>query len=108
MGERGSWFTATRPGQQRPAELHECTLPDDDANGKQEHVTFASYKLLEDRLETAEDALRACELITSVAQEELKEAQERFTQIEQQVGGLAQWATRQERLPVWMTQIETH
>ena len=41
----------------------------------------------------------ACELIASVAQEELKEAQERFTQIEQQVGGLAQWATRQEGFP---------
>ncbi len=97
----------SREQLERLAELHEITLPTDGEQGKQEHITSGSAKLLEGRLGAAEDALRACERMASSAQDELTQALERLTQVEQQVDRMAQWATRLEGLPEWMTQIET-
>ncbi len=92
---------------ERLAELHERTLLTDGEQGKQEHATSGFTKLLEDRLGAAEDALRTCERMASSAQEELTQALERLTQVEQQVDRMAQWATRLEGLLEWMKQIET-
>ncbi len=71
------------------AERHGLTLPDDDALGKPEHVPFASYKLLVDRLETAEEALRASEGTVSSLQEGFTQVQERLTQVERHLERLA-------------------
>jgi len=97
----------TREQLERLADLHERTLLDDDAQGKQEHASFPSYKLLEDRLGAAEEALQVCERTVSSGQERLIQMQECLTQVEQQMGSLVQWITLLERLPAWMTQIET-
>lgn len=91
----------TREQLEHLAELHERTLPADGEQGKQEHATSGSTKLLEDRLGAAEDALRTCERTASSAQEELAQALERLAQVEQQVVRMPL-----EGLPEWMTQIE--
>ncbi len=92
----------TREQLERLAALRGRTLPDDDALGKPEqHVPFVSYKLLLDRLETAEEALRASEQTVS-------SLQERLTQVEQQVTRMTSWTSLLESLPAWMTQVDEH
>lgn len=74
-------------------------LPDDDVLEKPKHVPVATYKLLLDRLESAEEALHASEQTLSSLQEQL-------TQVEQQVVRMTLWATLLESLPAWMTQVD--
>lgn len=75
----------TREQLERLAARLGITLPGDDALEKPEHVPVASYKLLLDRLETAEEALHASEQAISALQEGFAQVQERLTQVERYV-----------------------
>jgi hypothetical protein len=77
------------------------TLPDDEVLEQPKHVPVATYKLLLDRLETAEEALRASEQVVSLLQE-------RLTQVEQQVASMTAWTSLLESLPTWKRQVDEH
>ncbi len=74
-------------------------LLDDKVLEQPKHIPDASYKLLLDRLETVEEALRTSEQTAS-------SLQDRLTQVEQQVARMTAWTSLLERLPAWMTQVD--
>lgn len=77
----------------------QITLLDDAVLEQPKQVSIATYKLLLDRLETAEEALRASEHTGS-------ELLERLAQIEQQVASMAAWTSLLESLPTWKEQVD--
>lgn len=100
----------TREQLERLAELHERILPPDDRQEGQESFSagLGRYKLVVDRLEDIEEALRASERAASEFQQELHQTQEHLTQMEQRVGvveGLMQWIPLLEGLSSWMSQV---
>jgi phage shock protein A len=102
----------TREQLERLADLHERTLPTDDRQEDQESFSAGSgrYKLLEDRLEDIEEALRASEQAATEFQQALQQAQDHLAQMGQRVGaveGLAQWIPLLEGLSSWMSQVNS-
>jgi myosin heavy subunit len=90
------------------ATLHDRTLPTDGEQEKQADITPAWYKLLEDRVISVEAALHACEQTMVSVQEKDNEGQERLMQVEQHIENMLPWNGLLEKLPAWMTRIETH
>lgn len=77
----------------------QITLLDDAVLEQPKQVSTATYKLLLDRLETAEEALRASEhMVLSL--------QERLVQIEQQVASMTAWTSLLESFPPWKEQVD--
>ena len=90
----------TREQLERLAAVCGITLPDDDVlEQAEQHVPFASYKLLLDRLGAVVEALYADERT-------LSSPQERLAQVEQQVAAMTPWTSLLERLPAWMAQVD--
>ena len=75
------------------------TLLDDEVLEKPKHISVATYKLLLDRLESAEEALHASEQAAS-------SLQERLIQVEEHVARMIAWTSLLESLPAWKTQID--
>ncbi len=75
------------------------TLLDDTVLEQPKQVSTATYKLLLDRLEAAEQALHASEQTVS-------EFLERLTQVEQQVASMTAWTSLLESLPTWKIQVD--
>lgn len=75
------------------------TLLDDAVLEQPKQVSVTTYKLLLDRLESAEEALHASEQTVS-------SLQERLAQIEQQAVGITAWTSLLESLPTWKEQVD--
>ncbi len=75
------------------------TLLDDAVLEQPKHIPVTTYKLLLDRLESAEEALHVCEQTVS-------SLQERLTQVEQQVASITAWTSLLESLSTWKTQVD--
>jgi myosin heavy subunit len=89
-------FLATRLGR---------TLLNDEVLEQPKHVPVASYKLLLDRLEATEEALRASERMVSSLQEDFTQVQKRLTQVERYV---EQLTPTQEQPDHRLAELEAH
>lgn len=77
----------------------ERPLLDDAVLEQPKQIPVATYKLLLDRLENAEEALHASE-------QALSSLQERLAQVEKQMASMAAWTSLLESLSTWKTQVD--